>query len=166
MGPDTLENAIENAIPSLFGLANKLTWNKLSTNCKFIITEIKDSEINFHDLRRLNKIENDKKIPATLQELMPILQKLYFNFYDINLQIYKANKHVSIIDIRYYSKSSLDKEYHEKVRNNVPMLHCKVPTPPWTISKKKKFDINWEHNKGWNWLKMFLLRLKLKVKRI
>jgi hypothetical protein len=107
----------------------------------------------------LRKKENDKKVPLTLIELMPALHSLYDNFYDINLHIYKAEKNMTIIDFRYYPKSSLDPNYRLKVLHNPPLFHCKVAHPPWLADRKKKFDINWEH-KQWliNW-KLFWARL-------
>lgn len=148
MSSDTLQNDIEQSIHSLFGLANELTWNKLSTNCKFILTEIKVDENNFHELGLVKKIENEKKQPVTLQEIMPTLQKLYDNLYDINLYIYKATKDMTVIEIRYYPKSSFDKDILRAVINNPPMLHCKVSIPSWLSDEKERFDINWEHNKS------------------
>ncbi|HMK25209.1 MAG TPA: hypothetical protein VK483_04200 [Chitinophagaceae bacterium] len=163
MTSHSLKNELEEAIPRLLDMAKELTWNKLSDNFKFILTEIKDSQENFYEQRRLRKIENDKKIPVTLQELMPTLQKLYENFYDINLQIYKSTRAMTVIDIRYYPQSSLDEDYRRKVINNPPMLHSKVSIPPWCSDRKEKFDINWEHNQGWNKWKLFWLKLKLKT---
>jgi hypothetical protein len=147
MTADTLKNELEEIIPRLFEIAKELTWNTLSNNCKFILSEIKNNEGNFHDQQLKRIIENDRKNPGTLQELMPTLQKLYDNFYDINLHIYKSTKTLTIIDICYYLKSSLDEDYRPKVINNSPMLHCKVSLPPGHSDKEGKFDINWEHKK-------------------
>jgi hypothetical protein len=160
-----LQNKIEEAVSELLELARKLTWNKISDNCKFIVSEIKNSEDNFHVQRRVRKKENDLKIPVTLQEQMPVLQQLYENFYDINLYVYRATKNLTIIDIRYYPKSSLDPEYRQTVMHNKSMFHCKLATPPWLSDKKVKFDINWEH-KEWliNWT-LFCARQKLKNKK-
>lgn len=146
----TLEEDIRKTIPKLLDMARTLTWNNISDNCRFIVTEIKNGEENFHEQRKLNKEMNDKKVPLTLSEIMPILQKLYDDFYDINLHIYKATKITTTIDIRYYLRSSLDQAYQEKALHKPPMLHCKVPMPPWLSSKKVKFDINWEHHEGLN----------------
>ena len=146
MTPTTLQDEIQEAIPKLLDIARELTWNNISDKCKFIVTEIKDSQDNFHEQRKLNKKMNDKKVPMMLTKLMPTLQRLFANLYDINLCIYKATSAMTIIDIRYYAKSSLDEGYPTKVINNPPMLHCKVSMPPWLGDKKEKFDINWEHN--------------------
>ena len=142
-----------------------MTWNKISDNCKFILTEIKDSQDNFHVQRKLNKIENDKKVPVALTELMPTLQRLYDNLYDINLHIYRATNSMTIIDFRYYPKLSLDQDYREKVLQKPPMLHCKDIMPPWLSDKKEKFDINWEHYEGLNRWKLFWLKLRLKTQK-
>jgi hypothetical protein len=164
MNSSTLQHEIEEAVPRLFNIANEFTWNKLSDNCKFILTEIKDSNENFLEQRLLRKKQNENKAPVTLQEFMPSLQKLYDNLYDINLHIYKATKNMTIIDVRYYLKSSLDEDYIQNVLHNPPMLHCKVSMPPWLSNKKEKYDINWELNEGVNKLRMFWLKLKLKTK--
>ncbi|MGG9963556.1 hypothetical protein [Ferruginibacter sp. SUN106] len=158
----TLQNEIEEAIPGLLELAREVTWNKISGHCKFIVSEIKNSEGNFHEQRRKRKKENDLKIPLTLQELMPALQQLYENFYDINLYIYRVTKNLTIIDIRYYPKSSLELEYRQQVANNKPMLHCKVTIPAWVSDKKNKFDINWEHKEWLIHWKLYWERQKLK----
>ena len=162
MTQDTLQKEVEEAIPKLLDLARELSWNKISDNCKFIITEIKDSKENFHVQRVLRKKQNDEKVPVTFSEIMPSLQNLYDNLYDINLHIYRADKYVTVVDIRYYPKSSLDQDFRQSVLDKPPMLHCKVATPPRLMDKKEKFDINWEH-KQWliNW-KLFWARQKLK----
>ncbi len=162
MTKDTLQKEIEEAIPKLLDLARELSWRKISENCKFILTEIKDNEENFHVKRVLQKKENDKKAPMTFPEIFPLLQNFYGNLYDINLHIHRACKRFTVIDIRYYPKSSLDPNYRQKVLNNPPMLHCRVAQPPWFSNKNEKFDINWEHNQwviGW---KLFWMRQNLK----
>ncbi|GAB2815688.1 hypothetical protein [Ferruginibacter profundus] len=161
----TLQNDIEEAIPVLLELAREVTWNKISDNCKFIVSEIKNSGDNFHVQRRMRKKENDLKIPLTLQQQMPTLQQLYENFYDINLHIYKATKNLTIIDIRYYPKSSLDQEYKQQVMNNKPMLHSKITIPAWVSDKKNKFDINWEHKEWLIHWKLYWERRKLKSQK-
>ena len=81
--------------------------------------------------------------------------------YDVNLYIYKSSKDLTVIDIRYYQKSSLGKDYRQKVRDNPPMIHSKVAIPAWLLNKNEKFDINWER-KLWliKW-KLFCVRHKL-----
>jgi hypothetical protein len=161
-----LKSELEAAVSSLFSLAEELTWNRLSHNCKFILTEIKDNAENCHEQRRLRKLENDKKISLTLEEILPALQALYDNLYDINLQIYRSRKTETVIEIRYYPKSSLDEEFRQKIMDKPPMLHCKISMPPWLMKRNKQFDINWEHNIGLNKWRFFLLKLKLKTQRI
>ena len=166
MTSDNLQHDLEEAIPKLLEIAKELTWNKLSDNYKFILTEISSSEEIFHEQRILQKRENDKKIPVTIQELMPILQKLYYNIYDINLYVYRSTKKMTVIDIRYYSKSSLDEDYKRMVINNSPMIHCKVSMPAWLSDKQEKFDINWEHYYGWNKMHLFWKKLKLAANNV
>ena len=162
MTADTLQHQIREAVLKLLDTSRDLTWNKISDNYKFILTEIKDSQDNFRVQRKLNKKENDKKVPVPLEELMPTLQNLYNDLYDINLYIYKATRSLTTIDIRFYSKSSLDKDYRQTVLQNPPMLHCKIAMPSWLTDTNEKFDINWEHKQMLiNW-KLFWTRQKFK----
>ncbi len=158
------QDQIRRAVSELLDLARELTLNSISNNCKFIVTEIKDSQDNVQQRRKLNKKMNDRKIPVTLPEIIPTILVLYDNIYDINLQVYRVTKDITVIDFRYYPKSSLDQEYREQVLYNPPMIHCKVSMPPWLTNKNVKFDINWEHYEGMSQLSLFLMKLKLKIK--
>jgi hypothetical protein len=164
MSSDTLHESINSAVPTLFSLATDLTWNKISNNYKFILSEIQESELNFHEQCLATTIENDKKIPENLDKISAQLKEIYENLHEINLQIYRAKKNLTIIDIRYYPKSSLDKDYRETIKNKQLILHCKVPMPPWLSDKKETFDINWQHYERWNKWKLFLFKLKLRLK--
>ena len=128
--PGTVMEEIENAIPRLLDLAKELTWNKISNNHTFILSEIKYSDKNAFEQRRLTNRENGRKTPVPLHELTPALLQLYDDVYDINLYIYKATRKQTVIDIRYYRKSSLDEHYRAKVIGNKPMMHCKISIPP------------------------------------
>ena len=154
MTSESFEQEIQEAIPKLLNMARAMSWNIISNNCKFILTEIKDSDKDFHDQRMLLKKENAEKTPVLLQQVIPTLKALYKNLYDINVYIYKSRKHLTVIEIRYYLKSSLDKDYRQKITDDPPMIHCKVAIPPWLSNKNKKFDINWER-------KLWLIRWKL-----
>ena len=77
MTSDTLQQEIQEAIAELLNMARAMSWNKISDNCKFILTEIKDSNRSFNDQRTFLKKENDKKTPLLLQQVMPILKSLY-----------------------------------------------------------------------------------------
>lgn len=163
MTQKSIEHELKDAIPKLLMLADELCTNKISRNCTFIVTEIIDNEYNFFKQRQLNKKLNDKKTALTFSEILPVIQKLYPNLYDINLQVYKARKNNTVIDIRYYPKSSLDNTFRTIVINNPPMIHCKVPIPPWLDDKGEKFDVNWEHHTLLNHWRMLLSRLKSRL---
>lgn len=162
MNVESLHKQIETAVPSLLNLARETTYSNIANNCLFILTEIKDIEGNGFVRSQLEKKENDAKQPVTLDELMPALLKLYDNLYDINLEIYRAKKDVTIIDFRYYPKTSLDEDYREKVKSNPPMLHYKVAHPFWLTNPKDKFHIKWKHDEGLNKLRRLWVRLKLR----
>ncbi|MGC4099792.1 hypothetical protein [Ferruginibacter sp.] len=161
MPQSELQSDIEEMVTRLLAMARDMTWNKISDNCKFILSEIKDSTDAFYAQKRKQKKENDLKTPVTLQEQMPALQKLYEDLYDINLHIYRTTKEYTVIDIRYYLKSSLDEAYRQQVLQNKPMLHCKVSTPNWLSDKNEKFDINWERKEWLIKWKMYWMRQRL-----
>jgi hypothetical protein len=112
--------------------------------------------------KRVDKKRKRQKSSVAFSEIMPLLQNLYDNLYDINVHIYRADKHLTVVDIRYYPKSSLDLDYRQKVVHNPPMLHCKVAQPPWLTDKNEKFDINWEHKQWLIKWKLFWMGQKLK----
>lgn len=146
----------------LLNLARDLSFSYISDNCLYIITKISDNAKNFHDRNKIRLKENSLKVPKSLSQILPDLEALYSNFYDVNLYIYKADKQVTIIEIQYYPRSSLEMEYNEKTEFQESMLHCKVSLPAYHIDTKEKFDINWEFeplNHRW---KMFWWKRKIK----
>ena len=163
MTENTLSQAVEEMIPSLLDLARSLTWNKISDNCRFVLTEIKESKVEFHSRQKL--VLNGLKEPVTFEEIIQLLQQRYENLYDINLYIYRSEATSTIIEIQYYPKSALDQAFRKQVLHHPPMLHCKVNMPPW-ISKGKKFDINWAHKPGVISRKLFWMKLKLRATSI
>ncbi len=163
MTPTTFQKELETAVVQLLDLARGLTCNNIANNCTFIFSEIKNSDKNQFETQRLMLKENEKKTPVLLEELMPTLQKNYNNFYDINLQIYKSSKKMTVIDIRCFFKNSLDNDYLQTIIDNPPMLHCKVALPNWLTNKQERFDINWEHYKFKNVWKTFWAKQKLKT---
>ena len=141
---NNLELNLKEATSTLLEMARNSCWNKISENTSYIISEIKNDSRNFEIHRFEKNKENQKKKPVTLENATAELKSIYQNLYDINLEIYKSQKNKTIVDIRYYPKSALESDYYETVKNNDPMLHCKVGIPPYASNKSKKYDVNWE----------------------
>ena len=163
MTPETFEIEINDLTHTLIELARERTVNKISDNCKYILSEIIDiGKNNFDDLRKLRILNNEKKIPRLLNEIISELMPIYNDLYDINLYVYKAKSNLTIIEIQYFRKSSLSQEYRTKIINNRPMITCKIMIPLYAEVDNEKFDINWEYG-GFkhNW-KMFWWRRKIK----
>ncbi len=160
-----LKQQIESCTFSLLGEAEKMTKNKISHNCKFIISEIKPLSENLIVERALRIKENNKKRPCSLDDLMPHILSLYPNFYDVNLSIFKATRNETIIDISYFSRDSLDSSFKELVKDKPCMWHFKISQPPWIDDSNKKFDINWEHYGLRTRFLTWLQRHKLKFNR-
>jgi hypothetical protein len=163
MTEETLEKDITAATVSLLEMARVVSWNTISNNCVFILTEIKniDGE-NFFDTRKRRKKANDVKKPLPLTNLLPLLTELYTYMYDINLYVYRAWKKYTVIEMAYYPKSALDNDFRQTVMNNNPMLHARVALPLYHEDKKEKFNINWEHNTPGHRWKMFHWNRKAK----
>ena len=145
MTQETLQTNIKQSITNLLKLAEKSCWNKISTNLTFILSDSNEfTGTNFHLIRKSRNIINNKKSPQEFEKVIEILQKEYSDLYDINLYIFKAKKKETIIEIQYYRKSNLDKNFFETVKDNPPMFHSKISKPIYVIGGEK-FDINWEH---------------------
>jgi len=145
MNKENLHNDLKEAIENLLGMARNHSWNAVSDNCLYIISEIKDSTgKNFFEQRKIRKKLNRNKEPKPLQVIVSELESIYENLYDVNLYVYKSTTRLTVVEIQFYLKTSLDKDYFQKVKNNEPMLHCKVAIPPYSNDDKSKFDINWE----------------------
>lgn len=139
-----LYTSFAEATVALINLAKEITWNDYSSEYFYILSEIKDSDKNARERRKEMVAENKKKTPVPLQELLPVLEKIHDNVYDFNLHVYKTSKKMTVIDIRYYPKMSLEPGYRKQAQDNKPMMHCKVATPP-DRQGNEKFDIHWEH---------------------
>ena len=163
---NNLELNLKEATSTLLEMARNSCWNNISENTSYIISEIKNDSRNFN-IQRIKKNQvNRKKKPVSLEKITTELISIYQNLYDINLEIYKSQKNKTIVDIRYYPKSALESDYYEKVKNNEPMLHCKVRIPPYVSDKSKKFDVNWELGgirHEWN---KFIGKLKYQIWKI
>jgi hypothetical protein len=157
MTKETLFTDLSKASNSLLQLAREVSFNTISDNCLYIISEIPNALIDVETKRRINNRKNRIKKPVELNEATADIEILYPVLHDINLVIYKPKKNLTIIDIRYFSRNSLDLEYRKLVENNPPMLHSKVAFPPYH-NDGEKVDINWETGNlrhHWNMFKLF-----------
>lgn len=160
-----VEEKLESLTNALLKLADETCWNTISKNLLFILSDISEVEGEKHIIKRnhRNKL-NKKKIPKNFIEAVTELKGFYDSIYDINLYIYKSEKHRTIIDIRYFLKSRLDAEFLKTVIDNPPMLHCKIAIPPYVKKdNRKKFDINWElEGLRYNW-NLFWWKIKYPI---
>lgn len=159
MKNENLKSDIQQAVMDLTLLVEKNCWNKLSKNHFFIISEIPNSSNeqnidNWSKLEAKMRKENKYKIPITLNEAIVKLDKVYENLYDVNLYVYNAKKDKTIIEIRYYLKSHLEKDFFETIKEIPPMIHSKILNPRYR-RKSEKFDINWQFGGIKHFLQMF-----------
>jgi len=162
---ENIESQINDATSSLIDMARNSCWNSISNNTSYIISEIKDDGKNFEQQRIERNKVNNKKEPKSLQKIISELKMIFEDLYDINLYIFRSEKTKTIIEIQYYPKSSLESGFYKTVKNNSPMLHCKVSIPVYTdMNKEQKYDVNWELGGiryEWN---LFWYRLKFNWK--
>ncbi|MBQ4804529.1 hypothetical protein J8L88_16835 [Aquimarina sp. MMG015] len=131
---------LKEATSTLLEMVRSSCWNEISDNTVYIISEIGKDLQN----RTERKKENNGKEPKSLNEITTELKTIYENLYDINLHIYKSKKKKTIIEIQYYPKSSLELDFYETVRDDEPMLHCKIGIPSYRKNDSEQFDVNWE----------------------
>ena len=169
---NNLEPILKEATSILLEMASNSCWNKISENTSYISSEIVNNKQHFSKKRIKRKKINDKKTPKSLAQITTELKAIYENLYDINLLIYKSKKKNTIIEIQYYPKSSLEPDFYKTVKDNEPMLHCKLPIPPYQKRKTEKYDVNWElggirhgWHLFWNWLR-FNLKYRNQLKNI
>lgn len=145
MTKEKLDNDVKIMTERLLEIARSRTWNTISDECVYIISEIKDyKEEKITELNELRIRENEKKKPKALHKIAAELNNFYENLYVVNLYVYKSTPKLTIVEIQYYPKSSLNKDFFETVKDNSPMLHSKISIPPYTSDADSKFDINWE----------------------
>ena len=145
---DSFEKTIESLKEKLLELAREFCWNEISDNCVYILTEIRnDNNKNFLEQVAERKKVNERKVPKQFDKAVKELFEMYSLLYDINLYVFKAEKERTIVEIQYFLKSRLDKEFQETVKNKESMFHCKLPSPPYHHDKTEKFDINWHLHK-------------------
>lgn len=161
MKKETFFSDLTNATFDLLKLARQYSYNSISDHCQYIISEIPKEIQDFESSRKKSNSNNKLKIPVNLHQAIAIITPLYHQLHDINLVIFKADVNLTIIDIRYFSRYSLEEEYRKEVENNPAMLHSKIAYPPYHIDGQK-MDINWTTGNlrhKWN---MFKLSFKIR----
>lgn len=142
------EERIKSATQSLLEMARKHSWNEISDELKYVIRKIEPSQSNYSnsfEAASHRKKILESKSPLNLSQAIKELIVDFENIYLIELYVFKSSKEVSIIEILFLEKSGLEEKYRNSVKENAPMLHCKVPIPPYISSaNNKKFDINWQ----------------------
>ena len=144
-----LESNLKQSEAKLFEIAKELCFNNLSSNVKYIVTEIK-MEIPLYPLNSPKQKVIDT---ITFEEGVNKIKEIFQEIYDINLYVHQADKSETIIDIRFFKRNN------KTSKTKGPMLHCKIDLPPYH-QDNKKFDINWQfHNLKHKW-NMFKLKFK------
>lgn len=144
MSKNDLEEQLNEATRKLLQLARKSSWNRISNKTVYILTQIDpEPKLNVAESRKIRKKINDKKKTHTLKSATQELLSFYDDLYDINLYLYRSKRNRTIVEIQYFLKSFHAYKFQQSVRDNSPMLHCKIALPPYR-RENKKFDINWE----------------------
>lgn len=143
--PETLEAHLREMTACLLVRARAMTYNTLAEDCRYILSEIAGNQSIITERDRFAWLNQQRLVPHRLAVIMPEVLRRYDNFYDINLCIHQAYRQVTIVDIRYYPKSSLPADYRQRVAQQAPMLHAKVALLWYEVDKSgHKFDINWK----------------------
>ncbi|MDH6253522.1 CRISPR/Cas system-associated endonuclease/helicase Cas3 [Chryseobacterium sp. H1D6B] len=165
MERDILKNEINNTTASLVQLAEENCWNIISKNYLYILSDYNEfKNYGFYEERKVRKKINSRKKPQKLDQVIKVLGTEYSDLYDVNLYILESKKNLTVIEIQYYRKSNLDKEYFEKVKDNQPMFHAKISLPAYAKDSTEKFDINWERGGLINIFKIIFWDVSYKIR--
>lgn len=164
--PLTLGADLKVAEHRLLELARELSQKNVSDNCLYITSAIHNDHKNAFEERRYRMAENRSKRPSDLKPVLAELTRQFSDLHDINLFVYRADSDRTIIDVRYFLRSTLPAQLREQLTGQPPTLHVKVMIPPWRRGDHRSFDINWEHhpwsihwNLFWAQVKMRSIRL-------
>lgn len=162
----SLQQEIQQLIPLLLEMAGERTYNTIHPHCQFIMRNTKvDAEVNIHQRRKMIIKENRLKTPVPLDKIIPDLEAMQDDLYDVRLQVYRSNASSTIIEIGYFLRSSLEESYRRSVEGTPTMFHCAIELPPWLHDTNDRFDINWPFHHFRNSWKLFLYGLVLKKER-
>lgn len=138
------QEELERCTSLLLNMGRTLSWNKISNNCRFVVSAI---SIEDSATPRIALIQAAKpEAPVSLAVAADSLYAIYNDLYDINLYIYKASGKETLIDIKYLLRSAINMDCLSSATNEQPMFGCKVILPPW-YKEGRKFNINWIHNR-------------------
>jgi hypothetical protein len=154
---ENLKNKLKEPTVNLLHLAEDLCWNKISPNCMYYLSEDPNDGTGLGGAF-LKRPPKGKLNLQTLDELVPVLNELYSDLYDIKLVIRHAYKRCTVIDVRYIK---WDFEYgsRDEYGEPLPLIDIKVELPP-TYKEGKKIDINWQDDTLKLRIKLFWYRMK------
>jgi hypothetical protein len=161
MSSTVFKESLSETITNLLNLAKQITYNNISNNCTFVLSEIKNSDSFSFEGQKIRILENNKKEHLEFEAVFIALEKIYPQLHDINFYIHKSTKNLTIIDIRYYLKSSLGEALSLNAKEAEPMIHSKISLPLFLSDKREKFDINWEHRVLYTKWKLFWAKKKI-----
>lgn len=151
MEKEQFRERLQDASAELLQLTRVSCFNQLADNYEYIITpnsrDISDHlaphEISV--LKNLNKYEGKLLTAGQVVELLHHDDKVPMW---INMTVYEALSHVTIIDLLVSRRLRSDGELYRAHR--YPPFNLLVPLPPEPLRKEKngKYDINWK--KIWN----------------
>jgi hypothetical protein len=148
---ETIYTELSDSTLQLLNQVRSLTFNHFSNTCLYILTEITNIDKNYINETKIRINENKGKLPQPLHQIVQVLEKMYSDLYDVNLYVYKAKKEVTIVEVQYFLRSSIDLKFRDQCAEVETMLHSKVCLPPYFIPAAtsytdyaEKFDIHWQ----------------------
>lgn len=153
-----LELEIKEMLDATEEMVRSACWNKISANRTFMIT--KDSERckpkegwKAYFLAEKACLLNHKKY--AFGEALAFLEQHLETIYLIEIYLFKSLRKESVFEIRLRYTHDLKGDIN---RNQLPLKHCKVVTPPYLKDKAQKFDVNWKFGTLESKIRLFLWR--------
>lgn len=159
---DELRSMLQDATTGLLQLAKELCWNEISPNCIYHLSKApNDGSESLSGKGILTRSTKEKLKLQTLDELMPVLNTLYPDLYDIKLFIRHAANDHTVIDLRYIIWDS-DFGFRNTDGEPLPFINASIMMPPFH-KEGTKVDINWKYDTLKHRIELFWWRGKFRV---
>lgn len=148
--PENLHLKIKDATHELLEMAREFSWNRISSNVRYVTKKVNLETIerkNNFEINRIRKMILSSQERLSLESAILQLNAEFDNIYLIELYVFKATRRETIVEIEILEKSELRAKYENIAVDECPTLHGKVPIPLYIGYKNKdkyKFDINWQ----------------------
>jgi hypothetical protein len=164
MDKDIFSRHLDEATKMLVELTKQYCFNDLSDQYRYVLTpnfrtvDPNDEHLSKQEIALLQKWNKQENKLLTTEQVVYLLHHDNMVPLWINMTIYEAREHLTIIDL--FCSRRLRAEQDLMHKPVVPPFHMLVPMPP-DYEEGVRFDINWKKERfGKKWPAIWLKRIK------